>query len=73
LLDYQYTLSLWWWLKRGALGRGKQKGHLTSALSGRPKFWIFESRAGLFWDLVYILAAKDVPLIKILLHRIFLY
>ena len=52
LTYYQYALSLWWWLKRGALGRGKQKGHLTSALPGRPKFRIFESRTGLFWGLV---------------------
>jgi hypothetical protein len=53
LSDYQYTLSLWWWLKRDALGRGgEQKGHLTSALPRHPKFRLFESRAGLFWGLV---------------------
>jgi hypothetical protein len=34
------------------LGRGKQNAHLTFALPGRPKFWIFESRTGLFWGLV---------------------
>jgi hypothetical protein len=36
----------------GSLGRGKQKGHLTSALPKRQKFWIFESCDGLFWGLV---------------------
>jgi hypothetical protein len=32
----------------GCIGKGKQKGHLTSALPGCPKFRIFESRTGLF-------------------------
>jgi hypothetical protein len=52
LSDYQYTLSLWWWLKQGALGRGKQKGHLTTALPGHPKFQIFEWHTSLLWGLV---------------------
>jgi hypothetical protein len=52
LSDYQYTLSLWWWLKRGALGRGKQNGHLTSTLPGRSNFKIFELHTSLFWGLV---------------------
>jgi hypothetical protein len=52
LSDYQYTLSLWWWPKWGASERGKQKGHLTSALPGHSKFRIFESHADFFWELV---------------------
>jgi hypothetical protein len=31
----------------GCIGKGKQKGHLTSALLGRPKFLIFELHTGL--------------------------
>jgi hypothetical protein len=67
LSDYQYTLSLRWWLKRGAAGKGEAKRTFNICFAHTSKI----PNIGIAHQYVlgagqhYIVVAKDVSLIKI--------